>query len=188
MTRFGRYAFLPSFMDDLAGYYHDRQPRLANVSGRLHFDTPTPDQLVRSLVYTISSLPANQLRVLERQSFPQAGDTVLIMALPGGRLYEPIPQYLDDAYFILADTWRSTGGATRPDPLSNDNLSSFLHRSYTRIRYFTDNRQGERLGSSDRTNTSDGWISVPAASVSERRRGVRNRSGAGRAVPAHPSR
>ncbi len=43
MTRFGRYVFMPHFVDDLAGYYRDRQPRLAHVSGSFFFDTPGTD-------------------------------------------------------------------------------------------------------------------------------------------------
>jgi hypothetical protein len=105
MTRFGRYVFVPHFVDDLAGYYRDRNPRPAQVTGRYTFDTPV---LRPSLVYTIVNPGAqNDPR---RLSYPMENDECYLTALlnDGNRiyLYEPIPQNLHDAAFIYPASWR----------------------------------------------------------------------------------
>jgi len=149
MTRFGRYVFVPHFVDDLAGYYRDRNPRPAQVTGRYTFDTPV---LRPSLVYTIVNPGAqNDPR---RLSYPMENDECYLTALlnDGNRiyLYEPIPQNLHDAAFIYPASWSGDGGEEMPRPPSNRDLSRFFHRSSRRIPYFTNNRQAQLIGSNVR--------------------------------------
>jgi cell wall-associated NlpC family hydrolase len=155
MTRFGRYVFVPHFVDDLAGYYRDRQPRLAQVRGRLFFDTPgtymgEPSVVGARSYYTIVNAPNN----LAYQSFPTENETCFLIAvIPVSYdyyyLYEPIPPELNNRLFVGKDYWRGDGGAQRPDP-TNDYLDDFFGRKryYFTIPSFHNNRQAEQIGTS----------------------------------------
>ncbi len=156
MLRFGRYVFVPHFIDDLADYYRNRQPKLARVSGTLHFDTPNSpydifgSDYLRRLhpYYTIYNISNDLRNNLARQSFPTEGETCFLIAAMSRYLYEPIPQELNGALFVGEDYWRDNGGARRPNPPSNSHIDEFFGalRYRGRIPFFTNNRQAEALG------------------------------------------
>lgn len=147
MTRFGTYHFVPYFVDDLAGYYRDSQPRLANYFGNIRFTTPpylTEQAYFQAIipVYCVYNVP-NQNR--DRLVFPFEGDSCYITLLIGNYLYDPIPRELHSALMVRPDRWRTNGGAECP----NDREQIHQRATYS-FESFENNRQAQQMGSSYR--------------------------------------